>query len=69
LQDPCRISPRAALDEWAFVEAVEKGQAMHGRSDDIRMLNFQEVRQELDELDLPAELYQLWKTFLESKDA
>ena len=42
---------------------------MHGRSDDIRALDFQEVRQELDALDLPSDLYQLWKKFLESIDA
>ena len=41
---------------------------MHGRSDDIRTLDFLEVRRELDALDLPSDLYQLWKAFLESKD-
>jgi hypothetical protein len=42
---------------------------MHGRSDDIRDLNFEEVEQELDSLDLPSDLYQLWKKFLETRDA
>ena len=42
---------------------------MHGRSDDICTLDFKEVRQELDTLDLPSDLYQLWKKFLESIDA
>jgi len=42
---------------------------MHGRSEDIRELNFEEVEQELDALDLPSDLYQLWKKFLEARDA
>ena len=42
---------------------------MHGRSDDIRDLNFEEIEQELDTLDLPSDLYQLWKKFLEARDA
>jgi hypothetical protein len=41
---------------------------LHGRSEDIRGLNFQEVRRELDALGLPPDLYQFWKKFLESKD-
>ena len=42
---------------------------MYGRSEDISTLDFHEVRQELDALDLPLDLYQLWKKFFESKDA
>ena len=42
---------------------------MHGRSEDIRALDFQELREELDTLDLPSDLYELWKKFLESEDA
>ena len=42
---------------------------MHGRSGDIRALDLQEVRKELETLDLPSDLYQLWKKFLETIDA
>jgi hypothetical protein len=41
---------------------------MYGRAEDIRELNYQEIRRELDFLDLPTDVYQLWKMFLESKD-
>ncbi len=42
---------------------------MHGRSEDIRALNIQEIRQELETLDLPSDIYLLWKRYLESMDA
>lgn len=42
---------------------------MHGRSENIRALNIQEVQQELENLNLPSDIYQLWKKFLESIDA
>jgi len=36
----------------------------HGRAEDIRSLDLEEIRRELDELDLPPEVYSLWKSFL-----
>lgn len=36
----------------------------HGRAEDIRSLDLEEIRSELDELDLPPEVYSLWKSFL-----
>jgi hypothetical protein len=38
----------------------------HGRAEDIRSLDLEEIRRELDELDLPPEVYSLWKSFLMS---
>jgi len=36
----------------------------YGRAEDIRSLDLEEVRRELDELNLPPEVYSLWKSFL-----
>jgi hypothetical protein len=36
----------------------------HGRAEDIRSLDLEEIRRELEELDLPPEVYSLWKSFL-----
>jgi hypothetical protein len=38
----------------------------HGRAEDIRNLDMGEIRRELENLDLPAEVYSLWKSFLTS---
>ncbi len=38
---------------------------LHGRAEDIRTLDMEEIAGLLDELDLPTDIYQLWKTFLE----
>jgi hypothetical protein len=38
----------------------------HGRAEDIRSLDLEEIRRELDELDLPPEVHSLWKSFLMS---
>jgi len=40
---------------------------IHGRAEDIHQLNLSEVSQELEALDLPPDLHQLWKSFLESR--
>ncbi len=40
---------------------------MHGRSEDIRKLDLEQVESELDQLSLPPDLNQLWKMFLESR--
>ncbi|MCP4428323.1 MAG: hypothetical protein GY803_27870 [Chloroflexi bacterium] len=37
----------------------------HGRAEDIKKLDLDEVAQLLDELNLPEAIYALWKTFLE----
>jgi hypothetical protein len=42
---------------------------LHGRAQDLRLLDLREVAVELDQLDLPVELHTLWKRLLESKNA
>ncbi len=41
---------------------------MHGRAEDIRKLDLNEVSRELDRLNLPAEIYNLWSAFLETRN-
>ena len=41
----------------------------HGRMADIRGLDLAEVERELDALQLPSEIWQLWKNFLERRVA
>ena len=36
----------------------------HGRSEDIRSLDLEEIRRELENLNLPPDVYSLWKSFL-----
>ena len=36
----------------------------YGRAEDIRRLDLEEIRGELDELNLPPVVYSLWKSFL-----
>ncbi len=40
---------------------------IHGRAEDIKELDLNEVEKLLDELDLPEEIYQLWKSYFEVK--
>jgi hypothetical protein len=40
---------------------------LHGRAEDIRTLDLKEVAVLLDDLNLPLDLYRLWKTFLETR--
>jgi hypothetical protein len=42
---------------------------MHGTSQDIRALNLEEIREELDHLDLPNEIASLWRRYLGHSDA
>ena len=42
---------------------------MHGRAEDVRALNIEEIRLELDRLDLPKEIDSLWRRYLEHLDA
>ena len=44
---------------------VLKQTLIHGRAEDIRKLKLQEIALELDALDLPNEIYSLWKRYLE----
>jgi hypothetical protein len=37
----------------------------HGRAEDIRKLNLNEIALELENLILPEEIYSLWKRYLE----
>ncbi len=41
----------------------------HGRAEDIKKLDLDEVAQLLDELNLPKDVRILWKAFLESRHA
>jgi hypothetical protein len=41
---------------------------MHGRAEDIRALELEEIRRELDQLDLPEETKSLWQRYLEYLD-
>jgi len=38
---------------------------MHGRAEDIRRLDFDEIERELDQLNLPSEIDSLWRNYLE----
>ncbi|MDQ7030173.1 MAG: hypothetical protein Q9O62_10540 [Ardenticatenia bacterium] len=40
---------------------------LHGRAEDIRTLDLNEVARLLDDLDLPPVVYHLWKAFLEER--
>ena len=40
---------------------------LHGRAEDIGVLDLGEVVALLDDLNLPPDLYRLWKTFLEMR--
>jgi hypothetical protein len=42
---------------------------MHGRAEDICMLKIEEIRRELDQLNLPKEIDSLWWRYLEHLDA
>jgi hypothetical protein len=41
---------------------------MHGTAQDIRALDFGEIKKQLDELDLPKDIESLWRRYLESID-
>ncbi len=38
---------------------------IHGRAEDIRALQLADIKQELDQLDLPKEIESLWRRYLE----
>jgi hypothetical protein len=40
---------------------------MHGRAEDIRILDFDEIGRELDVLNLPPDIDSLWRDFLEHR--
>jgi len=42
---------------------------MHGRAEDIRRLDFDEISRELDSLNLPAHIDSLWRAYLRLRDA
>ena len=42
---------------------------IHGRAEDVRALDVEEIRRELDQLDLPKEIESLWRRYLEYLDA
>ncbi len=42
---------------------------IHGLAEDIRKLDLEEVRRELDDLDLPGDVYSLWKAFFKVHNA
>ena len=40
---------------------------LHGRAEDIRTLDLEEVARLLDQLHLPSDVYHLWKAFFEER--
>lgn len=36
----------------------------HGRAEDIHALDLEDIRRELENLDLPPDIYSLWKAYL-----
>jgi len=42
---------------------------VYGRAEDIRLLDLKEIKVEIDGLNLPPEIFSLWKSFLEKIDA
>ena len=42
---------------------------MHGKAEDIRALEIGDIKQELDQLNLPKEIESLWRRYLEYQDA
>ena len=42
---------------------------IHGRAEDVRALDIEDIRLELDQLDLPKEVKSLWQRYLEYLDA
>ena len=41
---------------------------IHGRAEDIRRLSIREIASELENLNLPGEIYGLWKRYLEYRN-
>ena len=39
----------------------------HGRAEDIRKLDLSEVERELENLDLPPDIYSLWNSFFKTR--
>lgn len=48
--------------KW-FTEQV----LLHGRTEDLQYVNFAEVAEWLDDFNLPSEMRDLWRAFLERK--
>ena len=42
---------------------------IHGRAEDIRRLSIEDIRAELEQLDLPKDIESLWRQYLEYLDA
>ena len=40
---------------------------LHGRAEDVRTLDLDELTLELNDLNLPPHLYRLWQAFLETR--
>ena len=40
---------------------------IHGTADDIRRLDLDEVSQQIDQLNLPADIERLWRTYLKTR--
>ena len=41
---------------------------IHGRAEDIRQLDFEEVAREFETLNLPPDVHRLWKNFFEGRE-
>jgi hypothetical protein len=40
---------------------------LHGRAEDVRALDLDEVASQLDDLNLPPHMHRLWRRFLETR--
>ena len=40
---------------------------LHGRAEDVRTLDLDEVASQLDDLNLPPHMHRLWRRFLETR--
>ncbi len=54
-----------SFQHWWYIRQV----LLHGRAEDIRTLDLDEVDALLDDPNLPPHLHRLWKTFLEARRA
>ena len=72
IQPPRHIvwsTDRVDLDDPFQRQWYIKQLLLHGRAEDLRRLDLDEVERLLDRLDLPPALHCLWASFLEARHA
>jgi len=60
-----RLSPSDPWQRQWFIKQV----LLHGRTEDIAALDWEEIRKLLPQLDLPSEFRQLWKEYFADERA